>query len=227
MARSLSGCCRAHRVCSIGRAAADRDPVALPSSAPGKLRPASAFATIVSRSDRFLRHLRPYWDIFRHRMPKRVAETIAALQASGDLDVVAGRLRDYSHDDNGVALRITRARGGDDTLHTRHIINCTGPRTDFSVLSSPIILDARRKRLIKADEFGLGIETEACVVIDEDGVLSDWLYAIGPLTRPAWWEITAAPEINAQIARLAASFATPGAARAPAAGSAHDFGWEI
>jgi uncharacterized NAD(P)/FAD-binding protein YdhS len=176
---------------------------------------------------RFLRHLRPYWDIFRHRMPKRVAETIAALQASGDLDVVAGRLRDYSHDDNGVALRITRARGGDDTLHTRHIINCTGPRTDFSVLSSPIILDARRKRLIKADEFGLGIETEACVVIDEDGVLSDWLYAIGPLTRPAWWEITAAPEINAQIARLAASFATPGAARAPAAGGAHDFGWEI
>ena len=57
--------------------------------------------------------------------------------------------------------------------------------------------------------------------------MSDWLYAIGPLTRPAWWEITAAPEINAQIARLAASFPTPGAAQAPAAGSAHEFGWEI
>ena len=175
----------------------------------------------------FLRHLRPYWDIYRHRMPKRVADAIEALRSSGDLEIVAGRLRGYAHTDDGVELNITRARGGNDTLYTRHIINCTGPRTDFSVLSSPIIHDARRKRLIKADEFGLGIETNACAVINEDGAMSDWLYAIGPLTRPAWWEITAAPEINAQIARLAASFSTPGAAQAPAAGSAHEFGWEI
>lgn len=181
----------------------------------------------MAERQRFLRHLRPYWDIFRHRMPRRVADAIEALRASGDLEIVAGRLRGYSHVDDGVELRISRARGGDDTLNTRHIINCTGPRTDFSVLSSPIILDARRKRLIKADEFGLGIETDACAVIDENGAMSDWLYAIGPLTRPAWWEITAAPEINAQIGRLAASFAPPGAVRAPAAGSIHDFGWEI
>lgn len=180
-----------------------------------------------SERQRFLRHLRPYWDIFRHRMPRRVADTIASLQASGDLEVVAGRLRGYKHVDDGVELRITRARGRNDILRTRHIINCTGPRTDFSVLSSPIILDARRKRLIKADEFGLGIETNACAVIDEGGAASDWLYAVGPLTRPAWWEITAAPEINAQIAKLAQSFATPRAVTVPAAGSVHDFGWEI
>ena len=180
-----------------------------------------------SERQRFLRHLRPYWDIFRHRMPKRVADAIGALQASGHLEIVAGRLRGYAHGDDGVELLITRARGGEDTINSKHIINCTGPRTDFSVLSSPIILDARRKRLIQADEFGLGIETQACTVINGDGARSDWLYAIGPLTRPAWWEITAAPEINAQIHRLAASFATPKSARAPAAGSIHDLSWEI
>lgn len=155
------------------------------------------------------------------------AGCVETLQASDDLEVAAGRLHRYAHVEEGVDLRITRARGGEDALHTRRIINCTGPRTDFSVLSSPIILDARRKRLIKADEFGLGIETSACAVIDEDGVASDWLIAIGPLTRPAWWEITAAPEINAQIVRLAASFSAPGKACAPAAGSTHDVGWEI
>lgn len=176
---------------------------------------------------RFLRHLRPYWDVFRHRMPKRIANAIQALQASGDLAIVAGRLRSYAHAGNGVELHVTQAKGGDTVIASSHIINCSGPRTDFSVLSSPIILDARRKRLIKADAFGLGIETDACVVISEDGVASDWLYAIGPLTRPAWWEITAAPEINSQIHRLASSFATPGKAKAPVAGSAHHFGWEI
>jgi uncharacterized NAD(P)/FAD-binding protein YdhS len=39
-------------------------------------------------------------------------------------------------------------------------------------------------------------------VLDIDGRASDWLYAVGPLTRPALWEVTAVPEITAQIDRL-------------------------
>jgi uncharacterized NAD(P)/FAD-binding protein YdhS len=35
------------------------------------------------------------------------------------------------------------------------------------------------------------------------------LFAIGPLTRPSWWEITAVPEINAQIDRLVREVTTP------------------
>lgn len=174
---------------------------------------------------RFLRHLRPYWDIFRHRMPKRVADEIGALEASCALEIVTGRLRSFVQTDDGVELNIIRARGGADTLRPRHIINCTGPRTDFSVLSSPIILDARRKRLIKPDDFGLGIETSTCAVIHDNRSKSDWLYAIGPLTRPAWWEITAAPEINAQIAKLASSFNAPDFVPEPPPGS-HS-GWQI
>ncbi len=36
-----------------------------------------------------------------------------------------------------------------------------------------------------------------------------WLFALGPLTRPAWWEITAVPEINLQIDRLVAQLSSP------------------
>jgi uncharacterized NAD(P)/FAD-binding protein YdhS len=59
---------------------------------------------------------------------------------------------------------------------------------------------------IRPDPLGLGIETEDCAVRGATGVLSDWLYALGPLTRPAWWEVTAVPEINAQIERLVRQF---------------------
>jgi uncharacterized NAD(P)/FAD-binding protein YdhS len=38
---------------------------------------------------RFLRHLRPWWDIHRHRLPGEVAERIAAARASGLLAVRA------------------------------------------------------------------------------------------------------------------------------------------
>jgi uncharacterized NAD(P)/FAD-binding protein YdhS len=36
-------------------------------------------------------------------------------------------------------------------------------------------------------------------VLTARGEASTWLYAVGPLTRPAWWEITAVPEITAQV----------------------------
>jgi uncharacterized NAD(P)/FAD-binding protein YdhS len=55
------------------------------------------------------------------------------------------------------------------------------------------------------------LETEDCAVCDAYGRASDWLFALGPLTRPAWWEITAAPEIAAQVTRLVEDLTSQGA----------------
>ena len=46
-------------------------------------------------------------------------------------------------------------------------------------------------------------------MLDGAGQASSWLFALGPLTRPAWWEITAVPEINLQIERLVAQLSNP------------------
>ena len=40
---------------------------------------------------RFLRHARPYWDLHRHRMAPEIEKQIAALRASGRLEIVAGQ----------------------------------------------------------------------------------------------------------------------------------------
>jgi uncharacterized NAD(P)/FAD-binding protein YdhS len=157
----------------------------------------------------FLRHLRPRWDIHRHRMAPRISEGLATLQSSGALEVLAGRIVGYRPTGRfvDVALRI---RGGSERMFKAgHVINCTGPGGDFSRTAIPVIAELRERKLAIPDPLGVGVETRDCAVIDGAGEPSSWLFALGPLTRPAWWEITAVPEINLQIERLVAQLGNP------------------
>lgn len=45
---------------------------------------------------RFLRHLRPWWEVHRHCMPGSVADRIEAARASGQFCVQVGRIRGYA-----------------------------------------------------------------------------------------------------------------------------------
>ena len=66
-----------------------------------------------------------------------------------------------------------------------HVINCTGPGGDFSKIAIPLIADLRERRLAVPDALGVGLETKDCAVINGAGEASPWLFALGPLTRPA------------------------------------------
>lgn len=148
----------------------------------------------------FLRHQRPRWDVHRHRMAPRIAERIDELMAAGQLVVRAGRTRDWTPAGDGVAVTLhPRGGGAAERLTVAKVINCTGPRSDLAGLEVPLFADLARKGLIAPDDLGLGLETADCAVLGARGEVSTWLYALGPLTRPAWWEITAVPEITAQV----------------------------
>jgi uncharacterized NAD(P)/FAD-binding protein YdhS len=151
----------------------------------------------------FLRHLRPRWDVHRHRMAPRVAARLDALLASGALTVLGGRTRDWRRDGGRVAARLhLRGLSTETEVTAGRVINCTGPRSDLDRLAVPLFADLARRGLIAPDALGLGLESDDCAVQDPAGRVSDWLYAVGPLTRPALWEVTAVPEITAQIDRL-------------------------
>jgi uncharacterized NAD(P)/FAD-binding protein YdhS len=63
------------------------------------------------------------------------------------------------------------------------------------------LLDAGLARL---DPLGIGMDiTPECAVVDRSGAPSERLFAIGPVTRAAFWEIVAAPDIRNQCAALA------------------------
>jgi uncharacterized NAD(P)/FAD-binding protein YdhS len=151
----------------------------------------------------FIRHLRPRWDVHRHRMAPRIAERLDALMQSGQLGVMGGRVNAYRRGGEGVDVTVRR-RGTtqEHVLPAARVINCTGPRSDMDRLAFPMLADLRRRGLIAPDELGLGIETDDCAVLGSAGHVSPWLFALGPLTRPSWWEVVAVPEINAQIDRL-------------------------
>lgn len=90
------------------------------------------------------------------------------------------------------------------SFHAGHIVNCTGPGSDFDKIAIPLFADLRYRMLAVPDALGVGFQTRDCGVLDAAGTPSSWLFALGPLTRPAWREITAVPEINLQIDRLVA-----------------------
>jgi uncharacterized NAD(P)/FAD-binding protein YdhS len=151
----------------------------------------------------FLRHLRTPWDVHRHRMAPRVGAKISALIARGQLRISPGRIRGYRESVDGVEIVLA----GQGALSVSAVINCTGPRSDLARIAIPLIADLRRRGAIVPDALALGLETEDCAVRDRAGRISTWLYALGPLTRPAWWEITAVPEIAVQVDRLVGELA--------------------
>jgi uncharacterized NAD(P)/FAD-binding protein YdhS len=163
----------------------------------------------LAERSQFLRHLRPRWDVVRHRMARRVSEKLNELIASGQLQVMAGRLQGCVPASRGVETIIRRRSGDEARFVAARVVNCTGPRGDLAKVGIPLIADLFRRGLITADPLALGIETRDCAAIGSSGTASEWLFAIGPLTRPAWWEITAVPEINAQIDRLVRELTTP------------------
>ena len=157
----------------------------------------------------FLRHLRVRWDVRRHRVAPRVAQALRDLEAKGQLEIVAGRIAGYREDGDDVEVMLQLRGGGARTFRAGHVVNCTGPGGDFDKIAIPLIADLRERRLAMPDPLGVGLETNDCAVRDASGKPSSWLFALGPLTRPAWWEITAVPEINIQIDRLVAHLSSP------------------
>jgi uncharacterized NAD(P)/FAD-binding protein YdhS len=138
-------------------------------------------------------------------MAPRIAEKLYGLMKSGQLHLGGGRIRGYAIVPAGVEVTLSSG----EKLTVARVINCTGPRSDLDRVGVPLIADLKRRNLIVPDPLGLGIETDDCAVIDTSGHASHWLFALGPLTRPAWWEITAVPEIAIQVDRLIDTFAAP------------------
>lgn len=169
---------------------------------------------------RFARHLKPYWDVIRHRMPSRTALKVAELEQKGRIKFEFGTVRAGA--DGEIAMRPRGAkefRPLDDDI----IIDCAGHRPD---LEAPAIQSLFAVGLACADALGLGVAVERSGrVVNRLRDPSHGLYALGPLGAGSLLEITASPEI-AQQAWLAAGEITgeiDGAAEAAAARDPYSF----
>jgi uncharacterized NAD(P)/FAD-binding protein YdhS len=158
---------------------------------------------------RFLRHLRPWWDVHRHKVAPAVGATIEAMQGAAKLAVAAGKLVSVEAEEDQALVRF-RARGKAEieTLRVARIVNCTGPEMNIVRSGEPLLFALVSSGRIRPDPLKIGIDVDAdCRTLDADGNASDDLYAIGPVTRGTFWESVAVPDIRTQAARVAARLA--------------------
>lgn len=168
---------------------------------------------------RFLRHARPWWDAHRHRMAPTVAARLASLRASGALRVHAGRLVAIEPEGDDLRVRWQRRQGlGEQEIVAQRVIDCTGLATDYTKLDEPLVRQLLEDGLARPAPMRLGLDcTSQGALVASDGQPSPRLFAVGPVTRGALWEIVAVPEIRAQAEQVAANVLVAARARFAAA----------
>ena len=154
---------------------------------------------------RFLRHLRPWWDVHRHRMAGAVADRVDAAKASGQLR--GFRLAGSRLCNSGMAWSmyciVPRGRDSLDTIRVARVVNCSGPGADYRD-PEPLIRSLLGQGIVRPDPLKLGLDVTAhCALLDPNGAISRRLFAVGPVTKGAFWEMTAVPDIRRQTELVA------------------------
>jgi len=164
-------------------------------------------ALTVAERRRFFRHLRGIWNVHRHRMAPGVGAQIAEAQKRGQFQLVKGTVRAIRTDPSGRGLDVTAEAGHRlQKLEAGWTINCTGPCEDQIRTRNPLLLNLLIHRLVRPDPLRLGFDVvEPGRVIGANCETYPNLFALGPLTKGLWWEITAIPELRAQATRIAQS----------------------
>jgi uncharacterized NAD(P)/FAD-binding protein YdhS/predicted metal-dependent enzyme (double-stranded beta helix superfamily) len=165
---------------------------------------------------RFLRHLRPLWEIHRHRMAPTVAETIDGLRQRKILDITAGSVISATADAEGVNVTLSRrGQPANRTLRVSWVINCTGPGAHNRHSTHAILRPLLESGVLSHDEFDLGLLTDSDGrAMDAAGNVLSTLLVAGTLRKSTLWESTAVPELRQQaytvaktaLASLAARF---------------------
>jgi uncharacterized NAD(P)/FAD-binding protein YdhS len=153
---------------------------------------------------RFLRHLRPYWDVHRHRLAPPVAAQLEALRASGFLRVRRGRLAELQFGADRVEATI-REHGvrGPVMLTVQRVISATGLQT-VTEADSRLVQALRARGLARLDPHGFGLDvTQTLAARDAAGQPVPGLWALGPIVRGVFWECIAVPDVRVQAMTVA------------------------
>ena len=148
---------------------------------------------------RIVRHLRPWWDVHRHRLAPQIATHIDRMLAGDRLAVVSGRVKAITAAADGVRLDWRPRQGpAREPLTARWLIDCTGPghAPEADPVTGPLLTDGRAR----LDPLRLGLELDAeGRVLAADGSADPRLFVLGPPARAAFWETIAVPDIRKRI----------------------------
>ncbi len=200
---------RDDRVVIVGSGLSMVDQILRLTGCPGRPAPAYqpdlAGAAQAERA-RFLRHAASWWEIHRHCLPPESAAPIRAAIRTGRMRLLATSFLGRNGTAKGPCGRSFDAgaagRSSASNAPTSSTAGESGAiRNRMPRRSWPAFWGPARGASTRCG-WGLDISPDAAV-IDAQGRASDRIFAIGPVSRAAFREITAIPDIRGQAADLA------------------------
>jgi len=158
---------------------------------------------------RLVRQLRVFWDVHRFRIAPQVAAVLDRRHADGTFDNIAARL--VASNDEGDSLAVSFQRRGHTRIETARfdaVINTTGPAHGQSLQLNPALSSLAEAGLIRADQYGLGIDTSPdSHAVGRDGRAVATILVAGPLARGTFGELMGLPEVAHHAQAVAAEIA--------------------
>ncbi len=154
---------------------------------------------------KFLRQIRPYWDVHRHRAPQESLAVVSALSDEGRLNVKCARVVKGAL--NGESVELTLSENSSET-HNRasfdRVFDCRGLFTDIRRASSPLLKNLAAGGMVSYDDLSMGIKADPKgLILNQKGSAQPNFYTLGSLRRGELWETTAAREIRTQAYAIA------------------------
>lgn len=148
----------------------------------------------------FLRHLRALWEVHRHRIAPQVQDEIQTLFATGQAQLMAGRIKAVHCESPKFKIEyVERPSQQSNKLSSDVMINATGPNY-LSYSEHPLLQSILSQDLTSWDPFKLGLTVSPhSTLLNPQGIESKQIYALGPLTKSKFWEIIAVPDIRRQV----------------------------
>lgn len=153
---------------------------------------------------RFLRHLRPLWEVHRHRMPAQSAELLLKRISQGRLEVKAAKIRGLTIGHGNVALAVVE-RGSPEiqTLNAHWVVNCTPPAPPLAPGADDFVRLLVQENLVREHRTGLGFDVDSGGrSLNAQGQVVPNLFVLGPSRRGHSIEATAVPHIRLQLDAL-------------------------
>lgn len=159
---------------------------------------------------RFLRQLRPFWEITLHRAGPESGKKLAQLIGSGRLQQLTGRIRALRPAGDKVAVEWTpRGETAARTLLVDRVANAAGYEFDWLRVADPLVRALLARKLVRPHATGFGIDADPATgeVLAAAVSTPGTLFAVGHPLRGAVWESNSIPEQVAGAANTALALA--------------------
>lgn len=155
---------------------------------------------------RFLRKLRPYYDVHRFRAPVMCDEAVRRAEAKNRIRFLAARLTNVTALIGSPDVTVDMIESGSEAQVRKVydiVVNCTGIDAKSTWRSNPVLASLVEQGMLRVHDTGIGFGVGPnCEAINRYGTIQKTLRIIGPPSAGAFGDPVAVVFIAAQIRRL-------------------------